>query len=106
MQPGQSRENGAQLSTQVIGANSESNENGAVGANAVSQFPPITFYPDGSCDSAELILASLEPEPERIALRITGITGLISRRVINADGPQSPIQSERPEISAVEAHEN
>jgi hypothetical protein len=42
--------------------------------------PPITFYPDGTSDSAEIFLTSVAPEEEqRMSLRIAGITGSISR---------------------------
>jgi prepilin-type N-terminal cleavage/methylation domain-containing protein len=43
-------------------------------------FAPITFYPDGSSDSAEIILSSRAPEElRRISIRVTGITGAIRR---------------------------
>jgi len=43
-------------------------------------FAPVTFYPDGSSDSAEIILSSRAPEELRsVSIRITGITGAIRR---------------------------
>jgi type II secretory pathway pseudopilin PulG len=45
----------------------------------------ITFYPDGSSDSVEIILAPLDTEQKsRIALRISGVTGAISREFIDS----------------------
>jgi hypothetical protein len=50
------------------------------GVAAPAAFAPITFYPDGSSDSAEIILATRESEDDRrLALRIIGITGTIKR---------------------------
>jgi prepilin-type N-terminal cleavage/methylation domain-containing protein len=41
-------------------------------------FAPLTFYPDGSSDSTEIILASRgQEETRRISIRVTGITGVI-----------------------------
>ena len=41
--------------------------------------PPITFYPDGSSDSAEIIVAARSTEEEqRMSVRLVGITGSIS----------------------------
>lgn len=48
-------------------------------------FPGITFYPDGSCDSAELILASRNPEDaRRVEVTLSGILGSVSSRVVSA----------------------
>lgn len=47
-------------------------------------FPGITFYPDGSCDSAQLILASRNSEDaRRVEVRLSGILGSVSSRVIS-----------------------
>jgi prepilin-type N-terminal cleavage/methylation domain-containing protein len=47
-------------------------------------FAPIMFYPDGSSDSAEIILASRdEQESRRISIRIIGETGAIRRGDFN-----------------------
>jgi hypothetical protein len=46
---------------------------------------PITFYPDGSSDSAEIIVATRsEEEQERMAVRLVGITGSISHQLLSA----------------------
>ena len=43
----------------------------------------ITFYPDGSSDSAELILTSRDAEDSRrVSLKLTGITGATRRLVL------------------------
>ncbi|HZO84431.1 MAG TPA: GspH/FimT family pseudopilin [Verrucomicrobiae bacterium] len=45
-----------------------------------TSFAPITFYPDGSSDSAEVVLSSRSPEElRRVFIRVTGITGAIRR---------------------------
>lgn len=46
-------------------------------------FPPIGFFPDGSSDSAEIILASRsDDDKRRLAVRLQGITGSIHRQLI------------------------
>ena len=53
-------------------------------------FPAITFYPDGSCDSAEVVLASLNTEDaRRLAVRISGILGTVTSRPVPA--PDDPL---------------
>ena len=48
-----------------------------------SEASPITFNPDGSSDSAEIVLAAREKEDaRRIAVRVMGLTGVISREVM------------------------
>ncbi len=48
---------------------------------------PITFYPDGSSDSAEIIVAPRAAEVEqRMAVRLVGITGSVSHRLFSATG--------------------
>lgn len=43
-------------------------------------FAPIMFYPDGSSDSAEIVLAARDLEDDRrLALRIIGATGTLKR---------------------------
>jgi prepilin-type N-terminal cleavage/methylation domain-containing protein len=47
---------------------------------------PITFYPDGSSDSAEIIVAARHPEEDqRMAVRLVGMTGAISRQLLASD---------------------
>ncbi|HKQ38155.1 MAG TPA: GspH/FimT family pseudopilin [Verrucomicrobiae bacterium] len=52
-------------------------------------FLPLTFYPDGSSDSTEIILASrAQEETRRISIRVTGITGVIRHDwVASTEGP-------------------
>ncbi len=52
-------------------------------APVTAQPPAITFNPDGSSDSAEIILAARNPDDSRrIAVRIEGLTGSISHSVV------------------------
>lgn len=52
-------------------------------APVTAQPPAITFNPDGSSDSAEIILAARNSDDSRrIAVRIEGLTGSISHSVI------------------------
>lgn len=64
-------------------AGGEKGPGGAGEESEVSDYqPPITFYPDGSSDSAEITLASMEPEDtRRISVRLLGLTGTIKRLV-------------------------
>jgi hypothetical protein len=49
----------------------------------VAGFAPITFFPDGSSDSVEVVLLARELEEERrIAVRIIGTTGTIRREIL------------------------
>jgi prepilin-type N-terminal cleavage/methylation domain-containing protein len=46
---------------------------------------PITFYPDGSSDSAEIIVAARSPEEDqRMSVRLVGMTGSISHQLLTA----------------------
>jgi hypothetical protein len=48
------------------------------------EFPAITFYPDGTCDSAEVVLASRNSDDERrLAVRLGGMLGTVTTRTIN-----------------------
>jgi prepilin-type N-terminal cleavage/methylation domain-containing protein len=48
-------------------------------------FEPITFYPDGSSDTAEVIFSARESEEERhIAVQIIGATGAVRRYAVEA----------------------
>lgn len=61
-------------------------------------FSPITFYPDGSSDSAEIILASRAPEDERkMAVRIVGLTGSVSHQAVAARENENQADSEQTE---------
>jgi prepilin-type N-terminal cleavage/methylation domain-containing protein len=53
-------------------------------------FAPLTFYADGSSDSAEIILSSrAAEETRRVWIRVTGITGAIRRGWVAADAQES-----------------
>ena len=50
-----------------------------------SDFPSITFYPDGSCDSAEVVLASRNgDDARRLAVRLGGMLGTVTTRTVSA----------------------
>lgn len=50
--------------------------------------PPIKIYPDGTCDSAEIILSARDTDDlRRVAVRLVGITGAIRRQVIQETDP-------------------
>lgn len=54
-------------------------------------FAPITFYPDGSSDSAEIVLAARESEDDRrVAMQILGITGTVKRRELREGVLEQP----------------
>lgn len=58
----------------------------AAGPDAKSASTPITFYPDGSSDSAEIIVASKSAEEDqRMAVRLIGMTGSISHQLLTLD---------------------
>ena len=69
----------------------------AEGSSALS-FPPIGFFPDGSSDSAEIIVASrADEDTRRIAVQLQGITGSIRRQLVTdelkSEEQESPIQA-------------
>jgi prepilin-type N-terminal cleavage/methylation domain-containing protein len=73
---------------------SETGYSGASSANgdfsASSDFPSITFYPDGSCDSAEVVLASRNGEDERrLAVRLGGMLGTVTTRTVSTSEAQA-----------------
>jgi len=48
-----------------------------------SAFSTVTFYPDGTGDSVELLLASRsDDDARRFSVRVTGITGSIRRQLV------------------------
>ena len=50
-------------------------------------FEPITFYPDGSSDTAEVIFSARESEEERqVAVQIIGATGTVRRQALELGG--------------------
>jgi type II secretory pathway pseudopilin PulG len=72
-------------------------ESGIVASGAMTEsvspgVAPIVFYPDGSSDSAELILMSLdEGDLRRLRLSLSGLTGTVRRKWLAAEGqPELP----------------
>jgi prepilin-type N-terminal cleavage/methylation domain-containing protein len=64
----------------------------AAGAEGMDDFdvadflPPLRFFPDGSSDSAEIILASRDEEDVRqVRFRLVGMTGTIRRSMVEAE---------------------
>jgi Tfp pilus assembly protein FimT len=58
-------------------------ETGEIAATE-EDFPSVTFYPDGSCDSAEIVLASRNSDDQRrLAVRLTGLLGSVSTRTLD-----------------------
>ena len=50
-------------------------------------FEPITFYPDGSSDTAEVVFSARELDEERqVAVQIIGTTGTVRRKTIETVG--------------------
>jgi prepilin-type N-terminal cleavage/methylation domain-containing protein len=50
-------------------------------------WPPINFYPDGSSDSAEILLAVADPsDTRRMLVRWNGVSGTTERLVTRSDG--------------------
>ena len=71
-----------------------------------ASFAPITFYPDGSSDSAEIILAARDSEDERrIRVQIIGATGAIKRQILRDDAAML-VESSEPEPSPEEINAN
>ncbi len=65
-------------------------EEGQADQVPADSFPAITFYPDGSCDSAEIVLASRNSEDERLmAVRLSGILGSVSSHPVSSDAESS-----------------
>lgn len=68
--------------------------------------PAITFYPDGSSDSAEIVLSSQDEEDSRqIALRLTGLTGSILRQRVPRPGEAVELPEEEPTTELTRAGE-
>lgn len=65
------------------GAGSMEDDEAAEQASADKQMPPVTFYPDGSSDSAEIRIASRDPrDTRRVAVRVMGMSGTVTRRIM------------------------
>ena len=58
-------------------------------------FPPIVFYPDGSSDSAEVIVSSRnrEEDSRQISITIIGATGVIRTRLLTPE-PDLTLEAE------------
>jgi hypothetical protein len=58
-------------------------------------FAPITFYPDGSSDTAEVILSARESDEERqVAVQIIGTTGTVRKHAVETPGVEATRLSE------------
>lgn len=81
-----------------LASSSTSSEESREGDVPRSGFAPISFYPDGSSDSAEIHLASRDPEDKRIlSMRFLGVTGTIRLSLVT---PETFATAERPETFA------
>lgn len=55
-----------------------------------ADFPSITFYPDGSSDSAEVVLASRNDDDQRrLAVRLGGMLGTVTTRTMSTSEIES-----------------
>lgn len=46
--------------------------------------PPITFYPDGSSDTADILLSSRDPDDFRqLRIHLAGVTGMIASHMVD-----------------------
>ncbi len=67
----------------VPAASGQAAANDTSGLNMLEGLPPITFYPDGSSDTARVVLGSMDPEDaRRIAVQLDGITGAVRRELL------------------------
>lgn len=74
-----------------------SGEEAAAQPGSTGDFPAITFYPDGSCDSAEIVLASRNTEDERrVNVHLSGLLGSISSRTVSGSEDASTDETEDP----------
>jgi type II secretory pathway pseudopilin PulG len=65
-------------------------EDEETGSAFTKSIAPITFYPDGSSDSAEIVVAARSPEEDqRMTVRLVGITGSISHQLLSANLEES-----------------
>ncbi|MGV3771662.1 MAG: GspH/FimT family pseudopilin [Verrucomicrobiales bacterium] len=66
-------------------------------ASSEDELNVITFYPDGSSDSVEIILAPQDGEEKsRMAVRLSGITGTVSREFLEMGGNDLEFSDEDP----------
>jgi type II secretory pathway pseudopilin PulG len=60
---------------------------------AAKTLPAISFYPDGSSDSAELLLRSIDVEDQRqVHLTLVGLTGTVRRKWISPEAGATPAE--------------
>lgn len=86
----------AQISSEENADKPEAKEDSA----AANDFPSITFYPDGSSDSAEIVLASVNDEDtRRIAIRLSGILGSVSKHPVVKKGDSDLLDEYEDETS-------
>lgn len=74
-------------------------------AASILTFAPITFQPDGSSDTSEIILASRrDDDNRRIAVQVEGVTGTIRRRPLVEEADEaSRDETNSPSASPAEA---
>ncbi len=70
-----------------------------------SPMPAVTFYPDGTGDSVQLVLSSLnEEDVRRFSVRVVGLTGAIRRQLVgdptaNETAPPAPATEAAAEVA-------
>lgn len=81
--------NGSRAGAFAIGSFSRNGTNGPPAAEESAAHPgrpPLAFYPDGSSDSAELVLVSRDPEDSRrLVLTLSGMVGTTRRKWLIPD---------------------
>lgn len=78
----------ADAETTSAGASAASGATGVelTATDSAEAWPPITFYPDGSSDSAEILLAGLDAsDTRRMVVRWNGLSGTASRCAASSD---------------------
>ncbi len=81
--------NSLPLAENQLSATTEATGETADAVELEEEFPSITFYPDGSCDSAEIVLASRNGDDERrLAVRLSGLLGSVSSRTLDTDSSE------------------
>jgi type II secretory pathway pseudopilin PulG len=69
----------------------------AAAESVLAPKPPITFYPDGSSDTADIILSSRDPDDFRqMKIHLAGVTGMVSSQIKMFD-QMTPIEWMDPE---------
>jgi type II secretory pathway pseudopilin PulG len=73
----------AEIQAEAAPLATEPGAEGAPAEGARNAFSSVTFYPDGTGDSVELLLVSRSDEDaRRVSVRVTGLTGTIRRQVV------------------------